>query len=51
MAHECPDCGQMCYCNGDIDDMLLNDDEDIDNCFHCLDSEDDFDDYEDWLEE
>jgi|GEM_PF-1809858 len=19
--HECPDCGQMCCCNGDIDDI------------------------------
>lgn len=21
MAHTCPDCGQMCYCNGDVDDI------------------------------
>lgn len=20
MAHECPECGMTCYCNGDIDD-------------------------------
>lgn len=23
MAHECPSCGSMCYCNGDIDDCLI----------------------------
>jgi len=21
--HECPDCGQACYCGGDIDDCLV----------------------------
>lgn len=25
MAHECPDCGQACYCNGDIDDCFFED--------------------------
>lgn len=24
MSHECPDCGQTCYCNGDIDDCCFN---------------------------
>jgi hypothetical protein len=24
MAHECPDCGQVCYCGGDLDDCELN---------------------------
>ncbi|KKN09101.1 hypothetical protein LCGC14_1050120 [marine sediment metagenome] len=24
MAHECPECGQMCYCNGDVDDYCHN---------------------------
>ena len=23
MAHECPECGQMCYCHGDIDDSVV----------------------------
>ena len=23
MAHECPECGQTCYCNGDIDDCCF----------------------------
>lgn len=24
MAHECPECGITCYCNGDIDDYVFN---------------------------
>ena len=47
MAHECPDCGYTCHCNGDIDDLLLNDEDDIIHCDHCLDDidneEDDYD--------
>lgn len=35
MAHECPDCGSMCHCGGDIDDCLLNCDGDVTNCTHC----------------
>lgn len=35
MAHECPDCGQTCYCNGDIDDCCFNFEEDVINCTHC----------------
>lgn len=25
MSHECPDCGQTCHCNGDIDDCDYGD--------------------------
>ena len=35
MAHECPECGMVCYCNGDIDDLVLNCKEDIVACRHC----------------
>ena len=35
MAHECPECGQMCYCNGDIDDCCNNFEKDVINCTHC----------------
>lgn len=35
MAHTCPDCGQACYCNGDIDDILLETEEDQEACTHC----------------
>lgn len=34
MAHECPECGQICYCSGDIDDVLLDYYEEI-SCIHC----------------
>ena len=33
MSHECPDCGELCHCNGDIDDC-------------CNDFEDDYWDFE-----
>lgn len=35
MAHECPNCGMVCHCNGDIDDLLLNDEDDLNNCTCC----------------
>jgi len=34
MAHECPECGQTCYCNGDIDDCCFNFEEDVMRCDH-----------------
>lgn len=38
--HCCPDCGQACYCNGDIDDCMWDDgsDEAMD-CEHYLQCE------------
>lgn len=42
--HTCPECGQACTCNGDIDDCLDICEEDADNCIHdCgpLDEDDD----------
>ena len=38
MAHECPACGQTCYCGGDLDDCEF----DIlppDGCGHCVEEE------------
>ena len=46
MAHECPECGQQCHCNGDIDDCCNNFEYDVGRCNHCEgrnDSEDDED--------
>lgn len=41
MAHECTDCGMICHCNGDIDDLVL-DDSAQDHCRHiCEVNEDD----------
>lgn len=34
MAHECPECGQVCYCSGDIDDICLNLPDDQARCIH-----------------
>lgn len=39
MAHTCPECGMTCYCNGDIDDLCLDFEEDVLACTHC-DSDD-----------
>jgi hypothetical protein len=36
MAHTCPDCGQYCTCNGDIDDCCNDFPEDVINCTHYL---------------
>jgi len=35
MAHSCPECGQCCYCGGDIDDCLFDFDDDVAGCTHC----------------
>lgn len=54
MAHECPDCGLACYCGGDIDDILLDDDDAVNGCTHCLHEdvrEDDCDDFDEGIEE
>lgn len=37
MAHTCPDCGQTCYCRGDIDDCIFDDTVDHVLCEHCDD--------------
>jgi hypothetical protein len=52
MAHECPDCGQTCFCNGDIDDCENNFEEDVINCTHCLlgKEDDEPEDVFDWAE-
>lgn len=36
MAHECPECGQICHCNGDIEDMENQEVENYVNCIHYL---------------
>jgi len=51
MAHECPDCGQACYCNGDIDDCFF--DEGAEKCTHWreCDQENDDDQDQDYWED
>ena len=36
MAHECPECGVVCRCNGDIDDCVLNFEDNVIRCNHYL---------------
>lgn len=45
MAHECPTCSQVCHCNGDVDDLCLNNERDLAICTCC--DEDDPDEWED----
>jgi hypothetical protein len=46
MAHECPICELICHCHGDIDDLVLNLDADVNACTHCVDDDDTgYDDY------
>ena len=49
MAHSCPECGSQCYCNGDIDDILLEGTDEEEACTCCSggDDEDDEVDYDD----
>jgi hypothetical protein len=35
MAHSCPDCGQVCYCGGDIDDCCFEGTVEERRCTHC----------------
>ena len=37
MAHTCPDCYQICYCGGDIDDIDFGDDCDEAMACTCCD--------------
>lgn len=35
MAHYCPECGQICFCCGDTDDIVIDDMESAALCEHC----------------
>ncbi len=40
IMHTCPICGSACYCNGDIDDIMFDDDSDEAlNCTCCPEGE------------
>jgi len=40
--HSCPECGQACYCNGDIDDIDANAMDGPPFCEHpCIEPEED----------
>ncbi len=44
--HSCPECGQACCCNGDIDDCLMDTEESYLDCFHPCEPEEDLDEME-----
>lgn len=46
MAHSCPECGSACYCNGDIDDILIEDPVAERDCTCCLGRDDDDEPYD-----
>jgi hypothetical protein len=35
MAHECPNCGMICHCGGDIDDICFSGTSEEFGCTHC----------------
>lgn len=35
--HRCPECGQACYCGGDIDDCQFDGTAEEARCGHCPD--------------
>ena len=37
--HSCPECGQACYCGGDVDDIDTGDTESSDNCTCCAEGD------------
>ena len=48
--HTCPDCGQACYCRGDIDDCDLGESAAQEACECCSANDpDDPDGTEDWV--
>lgn len=51
IMHSCPECGHACYCNGDIDDIDVGDEDAEDNCMHCAEGgADDDDPLDDWTD-
>lgn len=42
MAHDCPDCCQVCHCRGDIDDINFGESSDCMHCWARMDAEDDY---------
>ena len=47
MAHTCPECDQVCHCNGDIDDIILDGTAEQYHCAHELRCQADDDDDDD----
>lgn len=41
--HNCPDCGQACYCGGDVDDIPIGHSKEESLCGHCSEADRDMD--------
>lgn len=48
MAHTCPECGLICHCGGDIDDIIFGTEI---YCSHCWPEDDDEDDSDEDLDD
>ena len=47
MAHSCPDCDQICHCNGDWDDCIIDVTTEQERCEHWRDCQSD----DKWLDD
>lgn len=48
MAHTCPNCGCLCHCGGDIDDICFGE---ADYCRCCEWKDEDVDDDDEWYDD
>ena len=51
MAHECPECGYLCHCGGDIDDISFGESDECTCCINKVDDDNEYEDDEDWYED
>jgi hypothetical protein len=52
MAHYCPDCGMICRCGGDLDDIVFFDFDLDEICTHCdFEESDALDEWDDDVED
>lgn len=47
MAHTCPECGYICHCKGDIDDIDFGERGDCEHYLKCQDNDDEYE-SDDW---
>ena len=40
MAHPCPECAATCFCDGDVDVIVMTKTRHGGDCSHCLDEDD-----------
>lgn len=47
MAHTCPNCGMLCHCGGDIDDICFGEADEFCTCCYEDEEDDSYDDCDD----